>query len=641
MFILMGWYLWTNTENLLDVCSRNDTFYLATSGGLLVVYNDSVIGKYTKLDGINTAEVLSVSCENGLWILSGRGLQYFEGGKFKTLNLISFDDPEEVLNAKKIRIKGQYMFILGKTRVLAYRITDSTEVPFYVRFNKPKYIEIFRDSLVVGDTLGLYKVLYSEFSSSLWDTVFLGRPVFSAVRHPYMGWLIGTDTGILDTNGNVIHLPGRRINFMSLRGDTIWVSTDTFVYRIDPSSSPVAVKGGYALYLSKDFVGFGKLNTSFYMFGEGIYRIPDFKKLKTRGLPYTTITSMLLIGESLIACGRGGNKACAVWPSGDTFGLGLVNVARYYDGKIYLGLNGGGLVILSSDFSDTVRIEPSELGGFGYVFDITRMNGNIYFVSWEPLGNAKVFKIVDTVAEETGFIDYATNILYSAGDRLILCGQGVCKVLYSDFKPYGSITANANIVYHYGDTLFIGTSDGLEVYSLSTLGFITRVLKGISITGIWRGLDGKLWLSGSHGLIVLDKNFNVIKTYTPENSPMPGYSISPTSLYPLRFTILGDAPSGRVYIATDKGIGILQDTSVSSGWWESLKVYPNPARRNATVRILNCPEGASLKVFTPSGILMKEVRSCSFKNDLPAGLYIIHVEHSGKRTLLKVVLLDR
>ncbi len=606
-----------------------------------MVYNDSVIRKYTKLDGINTAEVLSVSCENGLWILSGRGLQYFEDGRFKTLDLISFNDPDEVLSAKKIGVKGQYMFILGKTRVLAYRITDSTEVPFYVGFNKPKYIEIFGDTLVVGDTLGLYKVFYSSFSSSSWDTVFLGRPVFSAARHPYMGWLMGTDTGILDTNGSIMYLAGRKINFISLRGDTIWVSTDTFVYRIDPSSSPVAVKGGYALYLSKDFVGFGKLNASFYMFGGGIYRIPDFKKLKTRGIPYTTITGMLLLGDSLIACGRGGVNACAVWPSGDTFGFGLVNVVKYYDGKIYLGLNGGGLVILSPDFSDTVKIEPSEIGGFGYVFDITRMNGNIYFVSWEPLGNAKVFKVVDTVAEETGFIDYATDILYSAGDKFVLCGQGACKVLYSDFKPYGSISADANVVYHYGDTLFIGTSDGLEVYSLSTLGFITKVLEGSSITGIWRGLDGKLWVSGSDGLVVLDKDFNVIGTYTPENSPLPGYSISPSVLYPLRFTLLGDAPSGRIYIATDKGIGILQDTSVSSGWWKSLKVYPNPAKRNAIVKVLNCPEGANLKVFTLSGILQREVKGCSFKNDLPAGLYIIHIEYSGKRALLKVVLLDR
>ncbi|MEO0138702.1 MAG: T9SS type A sorting domain-containing protein [candidate division WOR-3 bacterium] len=636
----MGWYLWTNTENLLDVCKKNDTFYLATPGGLIKTLGDSIVKIYSKVDGINTAEVLSVSCENGLWILTGAGLQYFDNGKFKTLDLIAFENPEEILSGSKIRIRGEYMFILGKTKVMVYRFTDSAEVPINIRFTKPKFLEIFNDSLLIGDTLGFYKVKYDEFYLSAWDTVFMGRPVLSAVKHPNFGWIMGTDSGILDTLGNTLFLPGKIIRFMALRGDTIYLATDSAVYNLSPHSyTPNRIKDGYAGFLSPWFFGIGRINAPYYMFGYGIYEIPSLQKLESRGLPYTTLTGVITLGDSVIVCGRGGANACAVWPSGNTFGFGLTNFVRKHKDKIFFGLNGGGLVITDSLFTDTVIITASQLGGFGYVFDMAVLKDTVYFVSWEPFGNSKVFKLVDTIPYETGIVDYATSILFSTGDRLILCGQSVCKIYYDDLTPYGSISVQANVVYSFGDTLLFGTNKGVEMYSLKTLGYIGKILDNYTITGLWVGMDGRIWASGSMGLSEYDeKNLRI---FSPTNSPLPGISVSPSALYPLRFTLFGDVERGRLIILTEKGVAFFEDTSIVSGWWDNLVIYPNPAGKGKTVRIKNCPNGANLYIFTHFGKRVKNVKGCSFKNDLPLGLYVVIVEYNGRRKPLKVVLLDR
>ncbi|MEO0214289.1 MAG: T9SS type A sorting domain-containing protein, partial [candidate division WOR-3 bacterium] len=116
---------------------------------------------------------------------------------------------------------------------------------------------------------------------------------------------------------------------------------------------------------------------------------------------------------------------------------------------------------------------------------------------------------------------------------------------------------------------------------------------------------------------------------------------SPSALYPLRFTLFGDVERGRLIILTEKGVAFFEDTSIVSGWWDNLVIYPNPAGKGKTVRIKNCPNGANLYIFTHSGKRVKNVKGCSFKNDLPLGLYVVIVEYNGRRKPLKVVLLDR
>jgi hypothetical protein len=134
---------------------------------------------------------------------------------------------------------------------------------------------------------------------------------------------------------------------------------------------------------------------------------------------------------------------------------------------------------------------------------------------------------------------------------------------------------------------------------------------------------------------------NSLKIYSPENSPIPGISLSPSVLYPIRFSLLSDLKNGRIFVATEKGIGIFSDSSVLAGWWENVKVYPNPALKGKEVKILNCPPNSTLRIFTPSGFEVKRVNGCSFKNDLAPGFYLIVLESMGRRTTLKFVSVER
>jgi hypothetical protein len=359
---------------------------------------------------------------------------------------------------------------------------------------------------------------------------------------------------------------------------------------------------------------------------------------------------MLLLGDSLIACGRGGYYACAVWPSGNTFGFGITNFIRKFNDRVLiLGLNGGGLVLLlvgENSFKDTVIFTPSRLGGFSYVFDMAVFRDTVYFVAWEPSGSSKLFKlsfkvgdsISDTVLTDV-LTDYAMDILYSVDDKLIMCGQGNCKFYSPNLNQYASINVKANVIYNYGDTLLFGTDDGVEMYSLRSLGYLGKVLAGNVITGLWVGLDGSIWASGSMGLARLKGNS--LKIYSPENSPIPGISLSPSVLYPIRFSLLPDLKNGRIFVATEKGIGIFSDSSVLAGWWENVKVYPNPALKGKEVKILNCPPNSTLRIFTPSGFEVKREKGCSFKNDLAPGFYLIVLESMGRRTTIKFVSVER
>jgi hypothetical protein len=643
------WYLWTNTESLLDACFSSDTSYLATPGGLVILVNGSVNKTINKLDGLKGTDVISISCKNGLWVLSGGALQHYKNGKFYTVDLIAFEDPDEVLNARRIRSVGDFLYILGKSKVMVYKISESTEVVLNFRFSKPKFLEIFGDSVFVGDTLGLYKAKYDDFLR--WDTLFYGRPVFSAIKHPTLSWLIGTDDGVKNLSGSTLWLSGKVIRFLSLRGDTVYLATDSSLYRLSPPSySPFKLLDGYVSYLSENLFGLGRINSLYYMFGYGIYTLPNLQRIRTGGLPYTTITGMVLLGDSLIACGRGGYYACAVWPSGNTFGFGITNFVRKFNDRVLiLGLHGGGLVLLlvgENSFKDTVIFTPSRLGGFSYVFDMAVFRDTVYFIAWEPSGSSKLFKlsfkvgdsIFDTVLTDV-LTDYAMDILYSVDDKLIMCGQGNCKFYSPNLNQYASINVKANVVYNFGDTLLFGTDDGVEMYSLRSLGYLGKVLAGKVITGLWVGLDGSIWASGSMGLARL--RGNSLKIYSPENSPIPGISLSPSVLYPIRFSLLSDLKNGRIFVATEKGIGIFSDSLVLAGWWENVKVYPNPALKGKEVKILNCPPNSTLRIFTSSGFEIKREKGCSFKNDLAPGFYLIVLESMGRRTTVKFVSVER
>ncbi|NPB04733.1 MAG: T9SS type A sorting domain-containing protein [Thermotogae bacterium] len=643
LFLLsQGWQLWTNTELLLDVCRRNDTVFMATAGGLLLSDGGTILKSFTKMDGLRSTQVISVACEEGgLWVLTRGGLQYFEDGSFKDINLITFDDPEEILGARRIRKRGDFLFILGKTKPTALRLSDTVEIPFPRSIASANGLKLFGDSIVVvGTGWAFIAPTDSFYVESAWDTLFTGYDVLDV--DTFGGsWVFATRSGLRDTLGNV-SLDSVEVSAVLSLNDTLWIAALRALFKLpEVGGDTQRVRDGDVRFLGRGYVSFGYLRDPSYMIGLGIYRLPDMWRLKTGGLGFTSITGMVELGDSLILCGKGVEYSCAVWPMGHTFNTLFVNTLKYARGWLWIGYHGFGVKAYRPDMSDTITIRPSDLNDYAYVFDFAEFNGKLYTTAWNSFGFSKVFAIEDSTAEPTTIVGSGYHFLYSTEENLVVCSEGECKFYDGDLRPVGSIPIGANVMFRRGDTLLVGNDQGLYVVSLRTLTHDGPYLQGHQITGLWVGLDGKVWVADNTGLLILDENFNLVKSYTPENSPLAGYPVSITSYFPLRYTLLANPDENRLYISTDGGLSILTSPEVVAGWEINSLVYPNPARRGQTVRVKNCPIDARLTLYTLSGTRIKENRGCSLVVNVPPGLYMLAVVGSQGRKVLKVVVQER
>ncbi len=639
------WDLWANTELLLDVCRYGDTVYMATAGGLLLSDGARILKTYTKLDGLKSTQVLSVVCEGGdVWVLTRNGIQHRDGERFRDVSLIVFGNPEEILGARRIVRSGDFLFILGKTHPTALRLSDTVEIPFPTSIGQTNVLKVFGDTVVVGGPYGaLYSTVGTFFISSGWDTLISGVEVYDV--DTFRGrWVFATDTGVIDLHGNV-SLAGTPVGYLYSRNDTLWVSADRALFVLDtiggdPLSDTTRIRDGDVRYLGNGFVGFGYVSDPSYMLGLGIYRLPDLYRIETGGLGFTSITGMVELGDSLIVCGKGLEYSCAVWPSRRTFSFFFVNSLKYINGYLWIGYHGFGAKAYRPDFSDTITIRPSDLGGFGYVFDLAGFNGKVYILAWNAYGSSRIFEVEDTVARSTGISGSAQNLLYSTGDYLLVCSETECKFYDPDLRLYGSVGVGANVIYGSGDSLLFGTSNGLYVVSPSTLTYSGPYLAGRSITGIWKGLDGRIWVADDRGIEILDGTMTLVKSYTPNNSPLAGYPVSTSPYFPLRNTLLANPDKNRMYIATESGVSILTSSEVVSGWERASLVYPNPARRGQTVRVKNCPVGARLVLFSASGVKVAESRTCEMKHTFQPGLYFLSVIGPDGRKVYRLILTD-
>ncbi len=642
LFLLaQTWDIWTNTELLLDVCRQGDTVYMATAGGLLLSDGTSILRSYTKLDGIKSTQVLSVACEGGeIWILTRNGIQYRDGEQFRDIPLIIFGDPEEVLEARRIDRGGNFLFILGKTRPTALRVADTVEITFPPEIGRTNVLKVFGDRVVVGGPYGaLTSHVDSFFVFSAWDTLVTGREVYDV--DTFRGdWVFATDTGVVDTFGRV-SLSSTPVSFLYSRNDTLWISALRALFVLDSvGADTVRIRRGDIRFLGEGFVGFGYYSDPSYMHGLGIYRLPDLYRIETGGLGFTSITGMVELGDSLIVCGKGIEYSCAVWPTRKTFSFFLVNSMKYINGYLWIGYHGTGVKAYKPDFSDTITISASEFGDFRFVFDFAGFQGDVYVLAWNSSGSARLFRVEDTTVVSTGISGSSQYLLHSTGDYLVACSESECRFYDSNLQVYGSVGIGANVAYGSGDSLLLGTSSGLYVVSVSTLTYSGPYLAGRNITGLWKGLDGSVWVADDRGIEVLDSSMNVVRTFTPSNSPLADLPVSNSPYFPLRYTLLANPDKNRLYIATVGGISILTSPDVVSGWERASLVYPNPARRGQTVRVKNCPVGAKVILYSASGARVAENDRCEIKNTFPPGLYFLAVVGPNGRKVYRLVLTD-
>ncbi len=646
LVLVQGWEIWGNTELLLDVCRRNDTLFMATGGGLLLSDGETVLKSYTKTEGLKTAQAVSVACEpNGVWVLTPKGLQVWNGRDFTDVNLIVFGDPNEILGARTILYSHGYIFIVGKSRPTALRVSDTVEIPFPFEIGQTNVLKVFGDTLVIGGDYGaMFSIIDSFYVYEGWHTLLSGFTVYD-VDTFRGGWVFATDSGVRDTSGRV-SFGERKVLHIYSTGDTLWVADDGGLYVLDSlGGDTVKVGGLYVRFLGEGLVGFGNRLDPAYMIGNGIYTLPDFRKIPTGGLSFTSITGMVEIGDSLLLCGKGGMRSCAFWPSGEHFQMGLINTVKFYQDRIWIAYHnwaGLALFVYAADFSDTVVFKDTALLGFGYVFDVAEFQGKVYAVSWNANGDSRLFE-VNAEEERVTATDVrgaAQNLLYSTGEHLLICSQVACKFYDGNLQEVASVPFGGNAAHHRGDTLFLGSDNGFYKLSLKDFSYSGPFLTGRKITGIWVGIDGKIWVADQTGITVLNRDLSVYRNYTPSNSPLPGVPVSVSVYFPIRFSLLANPQKNRMYIATDGGLAVYTDPEIVSGWQDSSLVYPNPVKAGKHINLKNCPIDARLTLYTISGVKLKEERSCRIKAPDRAGLFILNVSSGGIRKNYKVVVVE-
>jgi ligand-binding sensor domain-containing protein len=160
--------------------------------------------------------------------------------------------------------------------------------------------------------------------------------------------------------------------------------------------------------------------------------------------------------------------------------------------------------------------------------------------------------------------------------------------------------------------LWIGTSQGLSVINNTTLTGSTSPRVSSNIATAIRGqtvnciavdpLDQK-WVGTNQGLFVLSSDGILLKAhYNSSNSPIPFDEVKSLAI---------DGKTGKVYIGTDFGLGVLQTSSIEPKEnFEEVFVYPNPYvvgnNSNINLTIEGLIRNSNLKIFDIAGKLIKD-----------------------------------
>ena len=172
---------------------------------------------------------------------------------------------------------------------------------------------------------------------------------------------------------------------------------------------------------------------------------------------------------------------------------------------------------------------------------------------------------------------------------------------------------NTGLVWvSYGDGLF--TFDPQTIFEDPTsvrrikvprndgTGLADYLLSGVTVNSIATDASGRKWFgtNGAGLVCTTSDGREIISTFTPDNSPLPGSSV---------FAVCYNPKSGSLMISTDKGLCEYFIPGGSSGDSDSgLKCYPNPVRPDyfGYVTIEGLSDQAMVKIVDIGGNLIKE-----------------------------------
>lgn len=154
---------------------------------------------------------------------------------------------------------------------------------------------------------------------------------------------------------------------------------------------------------------------------------------------------------------------------------------------------------------------------------------------------------------------------------------------------------------------------------------------------------GRKWIATENsGLFLVNSDGSrIISHYTPDNSPLPSYTVN--ALY-------AEPQGRRIFIGTPDGLlHFVSDTAPDSGRLESLHIYPNPVRPDYSgpVKIDGLTDGALVKIADQAGnvIVRGRAEGGTFSwnvsaSNVAAGMYhVTATARSGDTRFGKIVII--
>lgn len=155
------------------------------------------------------------------------------------------------------------------------------------------------------------------------------------------------------------------------------------------------------------------------------------------------------------------------------------------------------------------------------------------------------------------------------------------------------------------------------------------LLDGANVTHIATDPSGRKWFAtlGAGIVVTSAAGTEILKTYTEENSELPGNNV---------YSLCYNPENKSMMISTGKGLCEIFLTSAQTSEESSVRAYPNPVRPNflGNVTIDMLPDGAAVKIVDTNGRLIRELGTASggeiswdltntARKRVPGGIYYV------------------
>jgi hypothetical protein len=694
------WHTYTDKTHVTSLIEHQGFVYAGTTGGIRRLApgpNAMAEVDFDNLDGLIDVSIKSLihDADSTLWAVALDGYLYTLRGNRWEVSGRSYAAQGWKMNDRAALLAGSH-FYLGSVKGLTVFDTKQKISQLNVaRFQNETDVSVLSllprgDTLYLGTTRGVYKAAV-YFADPLNPPAGQGYPNLADPNAwvrilPDVGYSLAVsgDSVVVRGRGTLVEGPPRVEAF---EGDTLVIGTHAYDSWTDFSSALVTGGRVFAGGRSGLVVSQNPSNAA------GAHILPPLKTHSRDTLFNIGANNGNVWGHSpsglhkLSVGGEFTSVNTGILPSAEVGSRELRNVKVVPEGHVYVGVWGTGLNRIRNGSLDMWRWSPGSCifqafppndpwtvaGAIsaprdgGLYFSVFRTEGSgdhqlVYFdLSNETIACPEAGLSVDGgyphavhafsdtllgVATNDGVTFFKTRkslsgpILESRGKWVVKGGSPEGWDLAADrwgrpWATFGSNLGSLNL-----DSLDVPSGkflDGAEGFS------------GEDCRSLESDAEGALWLGCSNGL------FRVTTGITGELAAVRRYGMDDGLLSLKILDISVDPVTGKVWIATDRGVSMLEgagQTPVPNGSLAAVVPYPNPFKpqhrfvifdnlpRNSTLRIHNAA-GHVVKIFHPRDLTGNQAQ-WDGKNEqgasVTAGVYLFSVVSGSKVQRGKVIV---